>query len=131
MRSEICVQFFENIHRKPHAASSIGKPDCCGKISCVWFVCYGGVCQTNLTKHDCSLGGFLFPVKMEVQAPPGTPVGYVVQNWHACLPKFTIQDEKRMDILKISGPCVACSCCDDVNFEVCKAKSCLYVSSFR
>ncbi|XP_062459437.1 phospholipid scramblase 1-like isoform X1 [Pezoporus occidentalis] len=56
--------------------------------------------------------------EMEVQAPPGTPVGYVVQNWHACLPKFTIQDEKRMDILKISGPCVACSCCDDVNFEV-------------
>ncbi|NXK35350.1 PLS1 scramblase, partial [Piprites chloris] len=56
--------------------------------------------------------------EMEVQAPPGTTVGYVVQNWHACLPKFTIQDEKRMDILKITGPCVVCSCCEDVNFEV-------------
>ncbi|NXT22911.1 PLS1 scramblase, partial [Syrrhaptes paradoxus] len=56
--------------------------------------------------------------ELEVQAPPGTPVGYVVQNWHACLPKFTIQNEKRMDILKIIGPCVVCSCCEDINFEV-------------
>ncbi|NWH47872.1 PLS1 scramblase, partial [Fregata magnificens] len=56
--------------------------------------------------------------ELEVQAPPGTPVGYVVQNWHACLPKFTIQDEKRMDILKITGPCVVCSCCEDIHFEV-------------
>ncbi|NWX82022.1 PLS1 scramblase, partial [Nothoprocta pentlandii] len=56
--------------------------------------------------------------ELEVQAPPGTPVGYVVQNWHPCLPKFTIQDEKRTDILKIIGPCVVCSCCEDINFEV-------------
>ncbi|XP_035751122.1 phospholipid scramblase 1 isoform X4 [Egretta garzetta] len=56
--------------------------------------------------------------ELEVQAPPGTPVGYVVQNWHACLPKFTIQDERRMDILRIIGPCVVCSCCEDINFEV-------------
>ncbi|NXX25364.1 PLS1 scramblase, partial [Nicator chloris] len=56
--------------------------------------------------------------ELEVQAPPGTTVGYVVQNWHACLPKFTIQDEKRMDILKIIGPCVVCRCCEDIHFEV-------------
>ncbi|KAM9279453.1 phospholipid scramblase 1-like isoform 2-T2 [Morus bassanus] len=56
--------------------------------------------------------------ELEVQAPPGTPVGYVVQNWHACLPKFTIQNEERMDILKIIGPCIVCSCCEDINFEV-------------
>ncbi|XP_050833776.1 phospholipid scramblase 2 isoform X1 [Serinus canaria] len=56
--------------------------------------------------------------ELEVQAPPGTTVGYVVQNWHVCLPKFTIQDEKRRDILKISGPCVVCQCCEDVHFEV-------------
>ncbi|NXR64768.1 PLS1 scramblase, partial [Rhadina sibilatrix] len=56
--------------------------------------------------------------ELEVQAPPGTTVGYVVQNWHACLPKFTIQDEKKMDILKITGPCITCRCCEDINFEV-------------
>ncbi|XP_039578354.1 LOW QUALITY PROTEIN: phospholipid scramblase 1-like [Passer montanus] len=56
--------------------------------------------------------------ELEVQAPPGTTVGYVVQNWHVCLPKFTIQDEKRKDILKITGPCVVCRCCEDIHFEV-------------
>ncbi|NXJ91817.1 PLS1 scramblase, partial [Corythaixoides concolor] len=56
--------------------------------------------------------------ELEVQAPPGTPVGYVVQTWHPCLPKFVIQNEKRMDILKITGPCIVCGCCQDVNFEV-------------
>ncbi|NXH31971.1 PLS2 scramblase, partial [Myiagra hebetior] len=56
--------------------------------------------------------------ELEVQAPPGKTIGYVVQNWHVCLPKFTIQDEKRTDILKITGPCIVCRCCEDVNFEV-------------
>lgn len=56
--------------------------------------------------------------ELEVQAPPGKTVGYVVQNWHVCLPKFTIQDETRKDILKITGPCVVCRCCEDIHFEV-------------
>lgn len=74
--------------------------------------------------------GFLFPVKLEVQAPPGRTIGYVVQNWHVYLPKFTIQDEKRMDILKITGPCVVCRCCEDVNFEVGNVKVvCTYLFS--
>uniref|UniRef100_H0XGL6 Phospholipid scramblase n=1 Tax=Otolemur garnettii TaxID=30611 RepID=H0XGL6_OTOGA len=56
--------------------------------------------------------------EIEVQAPPGVPVGYVTQTWHPCLPKFTVQNEKRQDVLKISGPCVVCSCCGDVDFEI-------------
>ncbi|KAM4694133.1 phospholipid scramblase 2-like [Discoglossus pictus] len=56
--------------------------------------------------------------KLEVQAPPGTPIGYVVQNWHPCLPKFTIKNEREENVLKITGPCIPCSCCSDVNFEV-------------
>ncbi|XP_012292520.1 phospholipid scramblase 1 [Aotus nancymaae] len=56
--------------------------------------------------------------EIEIQAPPGVPVGYVIQTWHPCLPKFTIQNEKRDDVLKISGPCVVCSCCGDVDFEI-------------
>uniref|UniRef100_A0A8C3SLX3 Phospholipid scramblase n=1 Tax=Chelydra serpentina TaxID=8475 RepID=A0A8C3SLX3_CHESE len=51
-------------------------------------------------------------------APPGTPVGYIKQNWHPCLPKFTVQNEAKIDVFKIIGPCVVCSCCEDVNFEV-------------
>ncbi|XP_030312406.1 phospholipid scramblase 1 [Calypte anna] len=69
-------------------------------------------CRCSLCCFPCCLQ------ELEVQAPPGTTVGYVVQNWHICLPKFTIQDENRKDILKIIGPCVVCRCCEDVHFEV-------------
>ncbi|XP_038599321.1 phospholipid scramblase 1 [Tachyglossus aculeatus] len=56
--------------------------------------------------------------ELEVQSPPGVTIGFVVQNWHLCLPKFTIQNEHRQDVLKITGPCVVCSCCSDVDFQV-------------
>ncbi|XP_032081081.1 phospholipid scramblase 1-like isoform X1 [Thamnophis elegans] len=56
--------------------------------------------------------------ELEVQAPLGNIIGYVKQNWHPCLPKFTIQNEARENVLKITSPCVACQCYQDVNFEV-------------
>ncbi|XP_042823913.1 phospholipid scramblase 1-like [Panthera tigris] len=56
--------------------------------------------------------------EIEVHAPPRVPVGYVTQTWHPCLPRFTIQNERREDVLKIIGPCVVCSCCADVDFEI-------------
>uniref|UniRef100_A0A8D2LMR9 Phospholipid scramblase n=2 Tax=Varanus komodoensis TaxID=61221 RepID=A0A8D2LMR9_VARKO len=56
--------------------------------------------------------------EIEVQAPPGTTIGYVKQKWHPCLPKFAIQNESGQDILKITGPCVGCSMYSDVHFEV-------------
>ncbi|XP_026520552.1 phospholipid scramblase 1-like [Notechis scutatus] len=56
--------------------------------------------------------------EIEVHAPLGTPVGYVKQTWDPCLPKFVIQNEAREDVLKIVGPCVVCSCCSDIDFEV-------------
>uniref|UniRef100_A0A4X1T4A4 Phospholipid scramblase n=1 Tax=Sus scrofa TaxID=9823 RepID=A0A4X1T4A4_PIG len=56
--------------------------------------------------------------EIEIQAPPGIPVGYVTQTWHPCLPRFTVQNERREDVLKITGPCVVCSCCADIDFEI-------------
>uniref|UniRef100_H2ZS00 Phospholipid scramblase n=1 Tax=Latimeria chalumnae TaxID=7897 RepID=H2ZS00_LATCH len=55
---------------------------------------------------------------LEVQAPPGIPIGYVVQEWHPWLPMFTIQDERRVAVLKIVGPCNTCSYFSDVDFKV-------------
>uniref|UniRef100_A0A674K247 Phospholipid scramblase n=1 Tax=Terrapene triunguis TaxID=2587831 RepID=A0A674K247_9SAUR len=62
-----------------------------------------------------------FPCYMQevkVQSPPGTIVGYVVQNWDPLLPKFTILNESKEDVLKIIGPYATCSCFGDVDFEV-------------
>ncbi|XP_069746845.1 phospholipid scramblase 2-like [Narcine bancroftii] len=56
--------------------------------------------------------------QMEVQAPPGKTIGYVVQEWHPFIPKMSIQNERHETVLKIKGPCLAFSCLGDVNFEV-------------
>lgn len=56
--------------------------------------------------------------RMEVQAPPGTIIGYVVQEWNPCIPILSIQNEMSETILKIRGPCMQFSCCGDVNFKV-------------
>ncbi|XP_063756292.1 phospholipid scramblase 1-like isoform X2 [Eleginops maclovinus] len=56
--------------------------------------------------------------EMEVQAPPGTTIGYVKQDWHPCLPKFSIQGPNKETLLRLDGPCFACNCCGDVNFEL-------------
>ncbi|XP_063578330.1 phospholipid scramblase 2 isoform X4 [Pongo abelii] len=62
--------------------------------------------------------GLEYLSQIEIQAPPGIPVGYVTQTWHPCLTKFTIQNQKREDVLKISGPCIVCSCFAGVDFEI-------------
>uniref|UniRef100_UPI00398F5709 phospholipid scramblase 2-like n=1 Tax=Pristiophorus japonicus TaxID=55135 RepID=UPI00398F5709 len=56
--------------------------------------------------------------KLEVQAPPGEPIGYIVQKWHPCLPKFIIQDENQDSVLKINGPCCTSGCGCDVHFKI-------------
>ncbi|XP_028284985.1 phospholipid scramblase 2-like isoform X1 [Parambassis ranga] len=56
--------------------------------------------------------------EMEVQAPPGTTVGYIKQDWHPFLPKFSIQGPNKETVMKLEGPCFACNCCGDVNFEL-------------
>ncbi|KAM9717987.1 phospholipid scramblase 2-like [Menidia menidia] len=56
--------------------------------------------------------------EMEVQAPPGTTVGYVQQDWHPFLPKFSILGANKETLMKLEGPCFACNCCGDVNFEL-------------
>ena len=55
---------------------------------------------------------------MEVQAPPGNPVGYVKQAWSVCKPEYKIQDADENTVLKIVGPCCTCSCWGDVEFQV-------------
>ncbi|XP_041032041.1 phospholipid scramblase 1-like [Carcharodon carcharias] len=56
--------------------------------------------------------------KLEVQAPPGEPVGYIVQKWHPCLPNFVIQDESEDAVLKIRGPFCLSSCGRATNFKI-------------
>ncbi|XP_028839637.1 phospholipid scramblase 1 isoform X1 [Denticeps clupeoides] len=56
--------------------------------------------------------------ELEVQSPPGTTIGYVCQNWHPFLPKFSVLGASKETLLKVEGPLCAISCCGDVDFEV-------------
>ncbi|XP_051674641.1 phospholipid scramblase 1 isoform X2 [Oryctolagus cuniculus] len=58
-----------------------------------------------------------FLQELKVQAPPGVPIGYVMQIWHPRLPMFIIQNAKRKNVLNITGPCNTWNCCKAVNFE--------------
>ncbi|XP_032886896.1 phospholipid scramblase 1-like [Amblyraja radiata] len=55
--------------------------------------------------------------EMEVQAPPGQPIGYVIQRWNACMPRFSIQNKSRHTVLRICGPCCQSGCCKSVHFK--------------
>uniref|UniRef100_H3AUK0 Phospholipid scramblase n=1 Tax=Latimeria chalumnae TaxID=7897 RepID=H3AUK0_LATCH len=56
--------------------------------------------------------------EMEVQSPPGTTIGFIIQNWHPFIPKFSIQNVERETVLKVTGSCCMCNCCGDVVFDV-------------
>jgi len=60
--------------------------------------------------------------EIQVMAPPGTPVGYIVQKWSICTPwcspVFEICDANRTPILLIKGPGMVCECCSDIDFRV-------------
>lgn len=56
--------------------------------------------------------------QLEVQCPPGNAIGYLEQNWHPILPKFTVLNERREPQLKIKGPLCYCSCMSDIVFQV-------------
>ncbi|XP_051736793.1 phospholipid scramblase 2-like [Ctenopharyngodon idella] len=56
--------------------------------------------------------------ELEVQSPPGIASGHVWQNWHVCLPKFTVENERGEPAFKIVGPCVPFTFYTDENFEL-------------
>ncbi|KAI8495013.1 Phospholipid scramblase 3 [Branchiostoma belcheri] len=56
--------------------------------------------------------------ELEVQSPPGTTVGWVKQTWHPFLPKFVVQNSAGETVLTIEGPCLNCSFCGDVEFDI-------------
>ncbi|XP_074838986.1 phospholipid scramblase 3 isoform X3 [Carettochelys insculpta] len=56
--------------------------------------------------------------ELEVQCPPGTTIGHVVQTWHPFTPKFSVQDAGKQTLLRVLGPCCVFRCGGDVNFEV-------------
>ncbi|XP_039621649.1 phospholipid scramblase 1-like, partial [Polypterus senegalus] len=112
---------------------------CCSLLFCGSHRCFaihitdnfGQIVMDILRPLRCSK--CCFPCclqELEVQAPPGTPVGYVIQNWHPYLPKFTIQNERREPVLKMTGPCVL-FCFSDIDFKVTSLDETTFVGKIK
>ena len=56
--------------------------------------------------------------QVEVQAPPGVPIGLVRQRCTICTPCFNVYDQNDRVQLRIDGPCCRSNCCGDVVFQV-------------
>lgn len=56
--------------------------------------------------------------RLEVSAPPGNPIGYVIQEWSILAPQFRVENAAGECVLKIEGPICTMSICGDVEFKV-------------
>ncbi|XP_051057139.1 phospholipid scramblase 1 [Phodopus roborovskii] len=106
---------------------AVEESNCCTRNCCGDYRCFSMRILDNLghevviLKRPLRCSSCFCPCclqKIEVQVPPGVPIGFVIQNWHPCVPKFTVQNEKKQAVLKIVGPCITCSCVGSVDFEI-------------
>ncbi|XP_061565638.1 phospholipid scramblase 1-like [Cololabis saira] len=103
------------------------KNDCCTRNCCGALRCFDMKIKDNMDREVIHL---IRPYRcmfcccpcclqeMEVQAPPGTTIGYIKQDWHLYLPRFSILGPNRETLMKLEGPCFTCNCCGDVSFEL-------------
>jgi hypothetical protein len=55
---------------------------------------------------------------LEVQCPPGVTLGFVAEHWNLCRAVYSIQNEKRENVMRVRGPCATYGCGSDSVFEV-------------
>ncbi|KAM4863957.1 phospholipid scramblase 4 [Urocitellus parryii] len=56
--------------------------------------------------------------ELEVQCPPGATIGFVAEHWNLCRAVYSIQNEKKENVLRVRGPCSTYGCGSDSVFEV-------------
>ncbi|XP_012861570.2 phospholipid scramblase 4 isoform X1 [Echinops telfairi] len=56
--------------------------------------------------------------EMEVQCPPGVTIGYVKERWNLCRAVYSIQNEKKENVMGVRGPCSTYGCGSDSVFEI-------------
>ncbi|XP_051874600.1 phospholipid scramblase 2-like [Pristis pectinata] len=103
-KSNLCFRFICGQQRpfKVYVADNMGTE----------VMCFKRPLQCSCCCSPCCLQ------KLEVQAPIGEPIGYVIQKWHPCLPMFAIQNKNKETVLRISGPCCCCRWCCAYNFKI-------------
>ncbi|KAL2804485.1 phospholipid scramblase 4 isoform c [Daubentonia madagascariensis] len=66
---------------------------------------------------NCPLG-LEYLAQLEVQCPPGVTLGFVAEHWNLCRAVYSIQNEKKENVMRVRGPCSTYGCGSDSVFEV-------------
>ncbi|XP_071839611.1 phospholipid scramblase 1-like [Apostichopus japonicus] len=78
------------------------------------FQCCAGCCWCISGQNCCAF-------RINIESPPGNPVGYVYQGCSGWKPKYHVHDDNMEEVLTIQGPCVPCQCCcgctGDIHFR--------------
>lgn len=53
-----------------------------------------------------------------MQCPPGITIGFVAEHWNLCRAVYSIQNEKKENVMRVRGPCSTYGCGSDSVFEV-------------
>uniref|UniRef100_A0A8C0QFW9 Phospholipid scramblase n=1 Tax=Canis lupus familiaris TaxID=9615 RepID=A0A8C0QFW9_CANLF len=62
--------------------------------------------------------GLEYLTQLEVQCPPGVTIGFVAEHWNLCRAVYSIQNEKKENVMRVRGPCSTYGCGSDSVFEV-------------
>uniref|UniRef100_A0A8D1UIQ7 Phospholipid scramblase n=1 Tax=Sus scrofa TaxID=9823 RepID=A0A8D1UIQ7_PIG len=62
--------------------------------------------------------GLEYLAQLEVQCPPGVTIGFVAEHWNLCRAVYSIQNERKEDMMGVYGPCSTYGCGSDSVFEV-------------
>uniref|UniRef100_A0A452S4J4 Phospholipid scramblase n=1 Tax=Ursus americanus TaxID=9643 RepID=A0A452S4J4_URSAM len=62
--------------------------------------------------------GLEYLTQLEVQCPPGVTIGFVAEHWNLCRAVYSLQSEKRENVMRVRGPCSTYGCGSDSVFEV-------------
>ncbi|XP_044610648.1 phospholipid scramblase 4 [Equus asinus] len=83
--------------------------------------CGGREIMTMQRPFRCTCCCFCCPSarqELEVQCPPGVTIGFVAEHWNLCRAVYSIQNEKKENVLGVRGPCSTYGCGSDSVFEV-------------
>ncbi|KAB1283642.1 Phospholipid scramblase 4 [Camelus dromedarius] len=83
--------------------------------------CLGQEIMTLQRPFRCTCCCFCCPSarqELEVQCPPGVTIGFVAEHWNLCRAVYSIQNEKKEDMMGVRGPCSTYGCGSDSVFEV-------------
>ncbi|KAF0879818.1 PLS4 scramblase, partial [Crocuta crocuta] len=84
--------------------------------ACTGIYVLGGVCAYRCI---CSfLPSVTASLQLEVQCPPGVTIGFVAEHWNLCRAVYSIQNEKKENVMRVRGPCSTYGCGSDSVFEV-------------